>query len=432
VTDGSLRPPPRAPTDGLSDRWRLPARVAVLELVVGGGWSRVDPLGPPDAGLLEEACSMLGEIIDELMQADGTEVHTCLATDLPRLNRLAAGWSGRPQMRLVRVADGDDWLAAWRGIASQVDWCLVIAPELGGALEQTLDELATCAPNLLNCRSQALRLGCDKWAWSRWLMDHSWSQPQCFRWPEVPPLPPAASGLERSGRRLEPAGSAAWDWVVKRPDGAGGLGLKRFHNWSAAIEHAARCHSPENPPLIQAWLSGEAGSVVGFFDPVRNGRAIWLCPVRQRLEETSDGGLRYLGGQGPWRGRFEASLRRFQSDLSRTPPSGLCGWCGFDFVVPRESPDQIIPIELNPRLTSSFGLYRRLYGRGFLAQLLNGSGEPSSPDHSPGATSPTARSTAAEHLAVVPTAAGLQRLAGTADAWCWPVDANPICWPAVD
>jgi len=422
-----------------AQRWHLPARVAVLELIAGGGWSRIDQQFPPDASLLDEGCSMLDELIDELTEVEGTEVHTCLAIDLPMLDRLADAWARRPAVRLVRLTDRDDWLATWREIASQVDWCLVIAPELGGALERTLADLATCSPHLLNCRSKALRVGCDKWEWNRWLLEHDWSQPLSFRWPEVPSQPPAAS---HHGTSQKPPGKSEigeQEWVVKPPDGAGGFGLKRFRGWPEALEYAARCRyelstntSSKSPPLIQAWIRGEAGSVVGFFDPVGTGQTIWLCPVRQRFEELSSGGLRYIGGEGPWRGPFETGLLRFQQALSRTPPPGLCGWCGFDFVVPDEAPDQIIPIELNPRLTSSFGLYRQIYGPRFLAQLLNFSGEPTPTTQLVTTAIPNSLSPRPATVTCAQSVRRLKRLAGTAHSWCWQVDTSPIRWPAVD
>lgn len=378
---------------------------------------------------------MLSELISELTAIDGTEVLTCLTGGLPELDRLADQWTDRPELRLVRLADGDDWLATWLEIASRVDWCLVIAPELGGALEQTLADLSHANPRLLNCRALALQLGCDKWAWSRWLLEHGWNHPLTFRWPDLPKQTPSAPKPE--GRGGAAATSKDQAWVVKPSDGAGCLGLKRFHNWSAAVEYVTeswlpRDSSPAGRPLIQAWIDGETGSVAGFFDPAGSGQATWLCPVRQRLQENVCGELRYIGGEGPWRGPFEASLERLQRDLSRVPLDGASGWCGFDFVVPRDAPEQIIPIELNPRLTSSLGLYRQLYGRGFLAQLLDFVSQPSSAAHAKRASPLEGLPLGPPPCQTAQSFGRLRRVDGTANSWNWLVDASPLRWPAVD
>jgi tyramine---L-glutamate ligase len=109
-------------------------------------------------------------------------------------------------------------------------------------------------------------------------------------------------------------------------------------------------HQPRDPATAGASLRSSPGH------PPHGGLTI-LPPARQLLSD--DGYLRYEGGVVPWdtpaAEAMQQIVRRCFDVLE-----GLQGYIGFDFVLPEETPDQPLLVEINPRLCTSYLGYRRL------------------------------------------------------------------------
>lgn len=128
----------------------------------------------------------------------------------------------------------------------------------------------------------------------------------------------------------------------------------------------------DQPLLWSPWVEGHPGSLLLLAAPMG-----WWCfpPCRQHLSfenvsvplelyglVTEIRTVRYRGSE------LDATLlttgledllwRQLASNLTPAERASIQGWFGIDFVAP--APDQATLIEVNPRLTSSYNLHRRL------------------------------------------------------------------------
>jgi predicted ATP-grasp superfamily ATP-dependent carboligase len=101
-----------------------------------------------------------------------------------------------------------------------------------------------------------------------------------------------------------------------------------------------------------------------------------LCQVwpvaEQRLRRD---GFEYLGGQIP-AVDIPADLAAQLISRCRVCISGLHGYVGFDFLAPEESPEELLLVEINPRLTTSYVGYREASRDNLAAWIMNPSRQP--------------------------------------------------------
>lgn len=128
----------------------------------------------------------------------------------------------------------------------------------------------------------------------------------------------------------------------------------------------------DQPLLWSPWVEGQPGSLLLLAAPMG-----WWCfpPCRQYLSfenvsvpldlcglVTEVRTVRYSGSElDPTlltTGLVDLLWRQLASKLTRAERASIKGWFGIDFVAP--APDQVTLIEVNPRLTSSYNLHRRL------------------------------------------------------------------------
>ena len=152
--------------------------------------------------------------------------------------------------------------------------------------------------------------------------------------------------------------------------------------------------SPESQSLagddwiVQPWQSGKPASLALI---AADDDWTVLGAVEQRIELASESihrgfsSVSYLGGSGPLEAIFIERLERLALSVREALPSGAQGWIGIDFLIPdsMHTSQDLVVIEINPRLTTSYLAYRKWYGYSLANNLL---GNSNCPDLKPNAT----------------------------------------------
>jgi predicted ATP-grasp superfamily ATP-dependent carboligase len=93
-----------------------------------------------------------------------------------------------------------------------------------------------------------------------------------------------------------------------------------------------------------------------------------LLPCEQLL--SSNGRFEYLGGIVPTNGLNFAAIRNAAIAACREVP-GLRGYVGVDLIVPDDTPETPLVVEINPRITTSYLGYCRLCEQNLIARWLD-------------------------------------------------------------
>ncbi len=354
-------------------------RVAVLEFLSGGGLLN-NVIPPPDttpdttpqvanllAPLYQEGLSMLAALATDLSES-GHEVHICLerkaATD-PLVVSLMKRFSR------LRVHDVDlAWLDRWSEVALQCDRTIVIAPEIHHQLERIVNKLRFSGAVVIAPSASFLQATSDKLATAELLKESGVPHPitQSLTQYRLTPVPQGDC-------------NARLPVTLKRRDGAGCADMKVFDDHRKFAEwlksHESQLLAGDDW-IVQPWLSGRPASLALI--ALDN---VWtvLGAVEQRIELTSESIERgystvsYLGGAGPLAGVSIEQLERLALSVREALPSRAEGWIGIDFLIPDSmhmSQDLVI-IEINPRLTTSYLGYRKWYGYTLADSLLGNS-----------------------------------------------------------
>ncbi len=329
--------------------------IAILEFISGGGLvSR--PLHEIPSSLLREGKAML----------------LALATDWARLPdwNVVVCWDSRlapcviPDVTTRLIDQNDAYLDVWHSIAMEVDFVLVIAPEIDNKLFEIVETLREHGANLLNADSQFLNAASDKWLTAQSFHQAKIAHPKTFL------LGDALDSSLFTDAEL----SLDQAWLIKPRDGAGCHRIQRFNSLQAVkqhVEHAFGQASDRNRYLLQPWIEGSAGSVAVL------GGADKLCvlpAMRQTIELgdlTRKSDIHYSGGQGPWPEVVQSELDAFAIRTIQSLPGTPIGWIGVDFVMTdRSSPaGSFVAIEVNPRMTTSYLGLREIIDEN-LAQML--------------------------------------------------------------
>ncbi|WP_437201965.1 ATP-grasp domain-containing protein [Planctomicrobium sp. SH664] len=281
---------------------------------------------PPES-LLLEGRAMWQALVEDCAALPGVHVSTTLDARLPYAESL-----NRPNIAITRV---DSVFAAdeqFTQLAEQADAALVVAPEFHDLLATQAERLTACGTKTLLSIPDAIRLCADKLR----LYEFCSSR-------EIPTIPtvPAAP--------LSP-----WEaTVLKLRDGAGSLGTRLVRGTEEL--QAALAEIDPDDFIAQPYVIGRALSVAAIF---HNGQPVALFPPAEQLL-SADRRLQYLGSQLPAPHVSTDRLHAFVARVGRQI-SGLQGYVGFDLLLPDESPEQPLLVEINPRLTTSYLAYREL------------------------------------------------------------------------
>jgi predicted ATP-grasp superfamily ATP-dependent carboligase len=346
--------------------------IAIFEYLCSSGLFQANANDPLANGLLDEGAAMLLALCHDFV-ASGYQVRSAIepsiAADLQARHSFVppAGADFLPAEFQRAKEPSDDPSQAisaiakrWSDIAKGCDAVIVIAPEIDDILHQVVQcmrqsECPIVAPDTL-----FLDVANDKWKTAIHLKQST-----------LPCIPtwPANQWLElfyRDSRNTELSHHFPKEgWVLKRRLGAGSTDMQRFANTDCLVEklesysHESLSKNSENRLqdlsqwIIQPWLLGTPCSLAMIANPKHPWRV--LGAMQQHF--SSDGA--YSGGEGPLN-ISDSKLSSFAHELLRCIPGSPNGWLGIDFL---QSPDNnLIPLEINARLTSSYLGYRQLFG----------------------------------------------------------------------
>lgn len=371
-------------------------KVAVLELLSGGGIHEL--IGIPNANsageserseiaqaLLREGWAMLHALASDLQQC-GHQIFTCLDQELVHSKQEPT--SALTPFDHFVCSNRIDWLSQWRQVAIPAEITIVIAPEIDNLLATTVRHLREHGAIVLAPDAWFLKATSDKLLFAEAMLNAKLPHPSTQTLTSFLQSPPA----ERTGF----ASASSDGLVLKRRDGAGCADMKRFESdrsfatWccsnllapqpSEANQRTedltwrveAQAQNGESW-IVQPWLKGSPRSLA-----VLAGRSNWILgSVAQRIElspcvaDASVSSVQYAGGYGPLDDTKIQQLELFANRVLNAIPGKPSGWIGIDFLIPDGAKDwtQWVPIEINPRLTTSYLGYRQWYG-GALGDML--------------------------------------------------------------
>jgi tyramine---L-glutamate ligase len=249
----------------------------------------------------------------------------------------------------------------WANASLEADRVLVIAPEIDDILANMIKCLRTKKHVVVASSLHFLRTSSDKWLTYQTLGDHI-QQPKTW----------LASDIEELNNMIT---APELGFVLKPRDGAGGGGCQRVEDRK---QLNATIHSLTNPEqwIVQEWRAGKHCSVGLLVDETGTCHVLGATEQLLTFDET---GFQYSGARGPMAKHEMAGLENWCHQVLALIPGAL-GWIGIDYV-DTENASLTSPnaetvdvgrfdlycstrtlIEINPRLTTSYLLYRQVYG----------------------------------------------------------------------
>ena len=331
-------------------------RVAVLEFLTGGGLSAANSSDADKQALrplFQEGLSMLSALSLDLAEC-GHKVHLCLDQNLATEDLVIGHRLDSNQLRVHSLST--DWIDCWIEIASLCDRTIVIAPELDQQLEQTVSRLRSAGIDVVASSDSFIRATSDKLATAKMAEQAHVPHPKTSLLSDVR----SSVGCDSFDDGLP--------LTLKRRDGAGCAEMIYFENSDLMFQWLNRNHHSrwvDGDWIVQGWQTGIAASMAVIAE------LEWqiIGCVEQSISMQADSAgcysrVEYRGGRGPVESVTTKQLNDLLSRVRKAFPSGGKGWIGIDFIIPnsRSKTDDLVLVEVNPRLTTSYLGYRQWYG----------------------------------------------------------------------
>lgn len=267
---------------------------------------------------------MLEALLSDLLAVPGIEVITTRDARLPPLSL---------PVQALPVSLKDDVWQRWEECIANADAVWPIAPETGGVLERLSRLVRTQGKMLLNSAPEAVMVTASKVATAQMLV---------------------VAGIAAVPTYVAAAwvGSSSGPWVVKPDDGVGCEDTCLLSD-AGEVQRWLNYNNRKDTHVVQPYLPGDAASLSVL---CRDGRALLLSCNRQSIE-LQQGMFRYRGTvlNGAVQ-HWDRCEKIAQAVVLAIP--GLAGYVGMDVLI-RDG--EIIVVEVNPRLTTSYaGLARAL------------------------------------------------------------------------
>lgn len=311
----------------------MPQTIFVYESLTAGAYRQE----LSKTSLLAEGGAMAAAIILDIAALDDCRVVTVWGSRLRRLTL--------PNFKTFVVDSDDEDRSYFQQCCEQADRILIIAPEAGETLQMRLCKARAIKPDaVLNVTSDALTVGCDKWELAQFCQQHS-----------IPHLPTEMW----TGQSFEKS-----PVILKPRDGVGCEEIRIVHEppIPSDIDSSGRM-------ILQPFVQGIPLSSAACFCSAGE-RRLTLPLGEQQLYFAES--IEYQGGRIPWddpcREDAESQAEDIWSILEREL-SGLRGYLGIDWIWEVET-QSLRLVELNPRLTTSYIGYRKLFGRQIAEAIL--------------------------------------------------------------
>ena len=355
-------------------------RIAVLEFLSGGGLMQPIASGTNQlsgasqlSGLYAEGLAMLTGLATDLVRCDH-QVFTCLD---PTAFADPTSLSVRDRASICIEIASTDWIDTWTAISLKCDRTIVIAPELDNQLERIVGMLRSHGTDVLASTAEFLSATSDKLRTSQLLLAAGVAHPVTTL------LGEHLRFLEGDEQMLNENSPL----TLKRRDGAGCLDMRFFPNnrllkeWHETSGQALLGHSDDW--IVQPWLEGQpasmailAGSDWRVLGAVE--QRIRLSPIDKtnRCAEASVSAVEFLGCKALTHRIEDGQLNEFATRVKNALPEGGAGWIGIDFLIPTDNAAamELVAIEINPRLTTSYLEYRDRYGAVLADELVQPTG----------------------------------------------------------
>ena len=307
-----------------------------------------------------EAATMLNALLQDLNLTASVKLTTLLAYASNSSVATAMFPGAQQSLEIVGVRNSAhlrDLLADFAARGYQI---LMIAPECDGILSQLtaiVESNAADKSQLLTPSRHLTDVFSDKTATYDWLIARN-----------LPTIPTCGLADWLENQAALPASSQI---VIKPRDGVGSHNVRRLRSDDAqSIRKLVVSITERASFIVQPFVAGTACSI-GFIGTENQGEAIVLKPVLQRIEVAGDC-LHYTGGQTLHKGAIHDTLSEFGSQLRSKLPS-FCGYLGVDLLLTSQPGQQVVIVEINPRLCTSYVGYRAACQNNLAELILTGS-----------------------------------------------------------
>jgi predicted ATP-grasp superfamily ATP-dependent carboligase len=300
-------------------------KIFVCEFITGGG--------------------LCAETLPESMLKEGILMRDTLLQDLSELPyEISTTYDARlapPQecANCVAVNKNEDVWQIWQTQMQAADAVWLIAPETGGILKK-LTQMAE-KPKL-NGLQEPLILGCG--LASIEVTSKKMATYLALEAAGIPSIPTYT---------LENWPKSHWIWLAKPNDGAGCSDAACFNN-PDDLEDWIEDNHKQLTHVIQAFQPGDAASISCV---MRHGKAQLLSCNTQYIEINNQM-LSYTGGVVNGMRDYWLQFEFIANKTAKALPS-LAGYVGIDVIV---DDDEIIVVEINPRLTTTYAGMRESIG----------------------------------------------------------------------
>jgi len=308
-------------------------KLFVCEFITGGGLC-AETL---PASLVKEGTLMRDALLADLIELDGYEIVTT------HDNRLAASPLVKSSLRVDRNFEDN-----FKNMLNQVDLVWLIAPESNGTLLKLSEMCYEADVIFLGCEFDSTLIGTSKS-----LAYEALQEAKVFTIPTIAGDDFVQDKTFSVAQSMQTLGSGRW--VAKPEDGAGCDGIKLFDDLQKLMVWLKQ-DDRYFDYIVQPYQQGIAASLSML---CRAGKGWLLSCNKQHISLNSDTfnltGITVNGMQAYWQ-RFETLARKIAKMLP-----DAAGYIGVDVIVDVEN-DKIYVVEINPRLTSSYGGLREAIG----------------------------------------------------------------------
>jgi predicted ATP-grasp superfamily ATP-dependent carboligase len=322
-------------------------KLLVYEHVSGGGFA--GEAIPPS--VLCEGFGMLRTLTADF-KAAGHSVTTTLDSRIAKLN------SPVEADCVVPVFFSQEAQANLKKMAEQADAAYVIAPETDGVLRRLVGLVEQTGTVSLNCSARAIEKVSDKAVFYECLRNLGLPLPKTLMFSVTDNLNKIKATLRSS---LE------FPLIFKPSDGVScdGLSVARNENQAAAAVSKIKRETTSKHFLVQELINGAAASV----SLLSTGNHIAPISLNQQdvTLKTPEALSSYSGGAVPFEHPLRAEAFAVAEKIAKSFPS-LRGYIGVDFVL---TESEAVPIEVNPRLTTSYVGLRRTVSFNPAQAILN-------------------------------------------------------------
>ncbi len=309
-------------------------KLFISEYVCSGAWTET----LDDSTLLAEAKGMLLAALSDFSSEPDIRISTTWDSRL--------GPFPLPDIEVIVVETPEEEHAAFTQQIQSSNAAFIIAPEFSSLLADRCEYVNAAGKTLIGPDLTTIQIFADKLATYEFLTSRNIPTIQTFK----------TNHLE----------STQTHFVHKPRFGAGSVATRIItHDQLPKISMT----SEFGPMLLQPYLEGTPLSLSVLAGP----RSIDLLPLtRQHL--STDGALKYTGCTLP----AESSLQKRAEALVQQVidmTANLRGYLGFDLLYLPHT-DELLIVEVNPRLTTSYLAYRQLTSDNLLARLLKTESSP--------------------------------------------------------